>query len=308
MRSSRSITLGVMLSTLLVTPVMAGAAAERAATVRAAKPNPEAELAKLTREANEINKRYRGQVQSLEETRVQASKATQRAKSLKRSLATAQTDVMRFAQTAYMGGDLDSTSLLSFQGDPGAVLDGVSTLSYLAGQRAGRLSRLKQLVKEAKDAEEAATAKVVKLRDDITKLKKDRVRIEALLAKYGFQQPGGSEGLTSRMVNVRNTIMRSFPMPYSVGCLRRGDPGEHGSGRACDFMMSTGGRMPTTEARERGDRLAQWAIDHGRDLGIMYIIWRQRYYDIRTGTGWRMMSDRGGITANHYDHVHISVF
>ena len=39
----------------------------------------------------------------------------------------------------------------------------------------------------------------------------------------------------------------------------------------------------------------------------MYIIWQQRYYDIRTGGGWRMMSDRGGATANHYDHVHVSV-
>ncbi|MER7129746.1 coiled-coil domain-containing protein [Streptosporangium saharense] len=303
MRSSRSITLGVMLSALLMTPLMAGAAVERAA-----KPNPEAELARLTREADALNKRYRGQVQSLEETRVQASKATQRARSLKRSLATAETAVMRFAQTAYMGGELDDVNLLSFQGDPGATLDGAAMLSYLAGQRAGQLGNLKQLVKDAKDAETAAEAKVVKLRDDITKLKKDRVRIESLLAKYGFQQPGGSEGLTPRMVSVRNAVLQSFPMPYSYGCLRRGDPGDHGSGRACDFMMSTGGRMPAAEAKARGDRLAQWAIDHGRDIGIMYIIWQQRYYDIRTGTGWRMMSDRGGITANHYDHVHISVF
>jgi hypothetical protein len=40
----------------------------------------------------------------------------------------------------------------------------------------------------------------------------------------------------------------------------------------------------------------------------MYIIWKQRYYDIRSGGGWDMMSDRGGVTANHYDHVHVSVF
>ncbi|MEV8636410.1 hypothetical protein AB0395_32630 [Streptosporangium sp. NPDC051023] len=303
MRSSRSIALCVMLSALLTTPVMAGAAVRQAA-----KPNPEAELKKLTREASELNKRYRGEVQSLEETRVQASKATENAKSLKRTLATAQTAVMRFAQTSYMGGILDDTNLLAFQGDPGIALDRAATISYLAGQRAGQLNRIKQLIKDAKNAEKAAEAKIVKLKDDIVKLKKDRVRIEGLLAKYGFQQPSGGEGLTPRMISVRNTILQNFPMPYSYGCLRPGDPGEHGSGRACDFMMSTGGRMPTPEAKERGDRLAQWAIDNGRDLGIMYIIWQQRYYDIRTGAGWRMMSDRGGITANHYDHVHVSVF
>ncbi|MEV7010620.1 hypothetical protein [Streptosporangium sp. NPDC051022] len=303
MRSSRSIALGILLSALVLTPMVAGAA-----TGQAAKPNPEAELKRLTQEASLLNKRYRGQVQSLEETRVQASKATANAKGLKRTLATAQGDVTRFAQTAYMGGLLDNTSLLSFQGDPGLVLDQAATVSYLAGQRAGQLGRIKQLIKEAKTAEKAAETKIVQLKNDIVKLKRDRVRIEGLLAKYGFQQPGGSDGLTPRMVSVRNTVLQNFPMPYSYGCLRPGDPGDHGSGRACDFMMSSGGRMPTPDAKARGDRLAQWAIQNGASLGIMYIIWQQRYYDVRTGAGWRMMSDRGGITANHYDHVHVSVF
>ncbi|GHH70323.1 hypothetical protein GCM10017673_21990 [Streptosporangium violaceochromogenes] len=303
MRSVRSNVLGAVLSVLLLTPVAAGAVVQRAA-----KPNPEAELRKLTREADRINKRYRGQVQSLEETRVQASKAAVNAKALKQTLATAQVDVVRFAQSAYMGARLDDSNLLSFQGNAGLVLDQVATMSYLTGQRAGRLNQVKQLIKDARTAEKAADAKIVNLKNDIVKLKKNRVRIEALLAKYSYQPPSSSDGLTPRMVNVRNTILQNFPMPYAVGCLRVGDPGDHGSGRACDFMMSTGGSMPTQEAKERGDRLAQWAIDHGRELGIMYIIWQQRYYDIRTGAGWRMMSDRGGITANHYDHVHISVF
>ncbi len=35
----------------------------------------------------------------------------------------------------------------------------------------------------------------------------------------------------------------------------------------------------------------------------MYVIWRQRYND---GSGWDPMEDRGSITANHYDHVHVS--
>ncbi|MEU0517070.1 hypothetical protein [Streptosporangium sp. NPDC006007] len=303
MRPSRSIALGAVLSALLLTPVTAGAAAWQAV-----KPDPEAELRKLTREASQLNKRYRGQVQSLEEARVQAGKATGTAKSLKRALATAETDVVRFAQSAYMGASLDGGSLVSFEGDAGLVLDQAATMFYLAGQRATRLTQIKQLIKDSRAAEKAAGVKVVKLKDDIAKLKKDRIRIEGLLAKYGFQQPGGSDGLTPRTVAMRNLVMQTFPMPYGVGCLRPGDPGEHGSGRACDFMMSGGGRMPAPDAKERGDRLAQWAIDNGPRLGIMYIIWQQRYYDVRTGAGWRMMSDRGGITANHYDHVHISMF
>jgi hypothetical protein len=38
-------------------------------------------------------------------------------------------------------------------------------------------------------------------------------------------------------------------------------------------------------------------------LGVSYAIWNQR---INTGSGWKGMEDRGGVTANHEDHVHIS--
>ena len=44
-------------------------------------------------------------------------------------------------------------------------------------------------------------------------------------------------------------------------------------------------------------------------LGIMYVIYRQHIWDVRMpSSGWRPMEDRGSITANHFDHVHISVF
>ncbi|WP_030913507.1 coiled-coil domain-containing protein [Streptosporangium amethystogenes] len=303
MRPTRSAILAALLAALLLSPAVAGAA-----PLRVVKPSPEAELKRLTKEAAEINKNYRGQVQSLEETRVQASKATVSAKSLKRALAAAEADIVRFAQTAYMGGALDDGSLLSFQGDPTMALSQAATMSYLASRRATQLNRVKNLIKKAKTAEKAADAKIVALKKDIADLKRQRVRIEGLLAKYGFQTPSGNGGLTPRTVTMRNIVLQTFPMPYGYGCLRPGDPGEHGTGRACDFMMSTGGRVPTADAMERGNRLAQWAIDNGNKYGVMYIIWQQKYYDVRTGAGWRMMSNRGGNTANHIDHVHISMF
>ena len=33
------------------------------------------------------------------------------------------------------------------------------------------------------------------------------------------------------------------------------------------------------------------------------MIWEQR---INHGSGWKAMEDRGGVTANHFDHVHVS--
>ncbi|MFF0308049.1 coiled-coil domain-containing protein [Streptosporangium sp. NPDC004379] len=308
MRPSRPAVLVLLLATLLLTPLLSAGAAAGPAARTAAKPDPEAELRRLTREADRLDKAYRGQVQSLEDIRVRAGKATTSVKSLRRSLEAARTDVVRFAQTSYMGAPLDGGTLLSFQGDVSAALGGAATMSYLASLRSSQLSRIQDLIKKAEKAEKTAGERIAALKADIARLKKNRVRIEGLLAKYGFETPSGSDGLTPRMVGVRNEVLRNFPMPYSYGCLRPGDPGDHGSGRACDFMMSGGGRMPSPADKERGDRLAQWVIDNGPRLGVMYLIWQQRYYDVRSGGGWRMMSDRGGVTANHYDHVHVSVF
>nr|BFE82191.1 hypothetical protein GCM10020093_047920 [Planobispora longispora] len=104
---------------------------------------------------------------------------------------------------------------------------------------------------------------------------------------------------------MRNTIGRYFKLTHVVGCYRYDTFGEHPLGRACDFMMSSGGAMPSAAGVRLGDEIAAWAIKNRAKLGVKYVIWRQR---INHGSGWRFMSDRGGVTANHYDHVHISMF
>ena len=44
-------------------------------------------------------------------------------------------------------------------------------------------------------------------------------------------------------------------------------------------------------------------------FGIEYIIYSQKIWSVeRGGEGWRGMSDRGSVTANHYDHVHVTVY
>lgn len=80
-----------------------------------------------------------------------------------------------------------------------------------------------------------------------------------------------------------------------IGGYRPGDGGDHGSGRAVDIMV-TGAR---------GDAIAAWLQANAGTLGIKYLIWKQRIW--MPGRDWRMMSDRGSATQNHYDHVHVSV-
>ncbi|TYB63160.1 hypothetical protein FXF51_23475 [Nonomuraea sp. PA05] len=298
MRIWRLAVLVAVLSGLLGLPAPSPAMAD---------PSP-AELRKLTKQAARLNELYRGQIQSLEEIRVQAKKATDTSGDLEAQLAAAQAEVSRIAQTSYMVGPLDGTRLLTPSGDPYAMLGGAANLAYMANERTQRVESIKKLIDKSDDAKVNASEKIEKLRKEIKALQNKKDDIQKLLQKYGFQQPGGAEGLTPRMINVRAEIMANFPMKYGVGCLRPGDPGEHGKGRACDFMMSSGGRMAGGSDAANGDALAAWLIANGPRLGVMYIIWKQRYYDIRSGGGWDPMSDRGGVTANHYDHVHVSVF
>ena len=117
------------------------------------------------------------------------------------------------------------------------------------------------------------------------------------------------DNTTPRMRAVRDEVDRRFGPFTSIGCYRPEASGEHPLGRACDFMLSTGGVMPSGPNIARGYDITAWAQANASRLGIMYIIYRQKIWDIRMGSsGWVPMEDRGSITANHYDHVHISVF
>jgi uncharacterized protein YgiM (DUF1202 family) len=75
--------------------------------------------------------------------------------------------------------------------------------------------------------------------------------------------------------------------------------------RAIDMMQSPGGVLPTAENVTRGTKLADWGVANGGAHRVDYVIWRQRINSL-DGRGWRMMEDRGSLTQNHFDHVHVS--
>lgn len=106
--------------------------------------------------------------------------------------------------------------------------------------------------------------------------------------------PASALGLSPNAAQVYEAVCALFPEVTSFGGLRVGDPLDHGSGNAIDCMIDS----------VNGDVLAQWLIDHWKELPLKYIIWEQR---ISYGGEWESMADRGSPTQNHYDHVHISV-
>jgi hypothetical protein len=105
-------------------------------------------------------------------------------------------------------------------------------------------------------------------------------------------------GASSSIVAVHRAVCAAFPEISAYGALRGGG-GDHGSGRAVDIMVSGA----------RGWEVANFVRENYAALGVSYIIYSQSIWSVeRAGEGWRGMSNRGSATANHYDHVHVSVF
>ena len=106
-------------------------------------------------------------------------------------------------------------------------------------------------------------------------------------------------GLTPDAVLVHRTVCARFPQVSSFGGTRGGG-GFHSSGQAVDCMIAD---------PKVGWELARWVRAHARDLGVSEVIYSQKIWTVqRSGEGWRSMSDRGSRTANHEDHVHVSVY
>ena len=110
-------------------------------------------------------------------------------------------------------------------------------------------------------------------------------------------------GLQPQTAAFKEEIANLFGITSFSG-YRPGDSGDHGKGLAIDFMVP--------ESSELGDKIAEYAIQNMAIRGISYIIWKQRFYapfDSKYGPAntWNPMPDRGSVTENHYDHVHVSM-
>ncbi|WP_161950526.1 LysM peptidoglycan-binding domain-containing protein [Streptococcus suis] len=109
-------------------------------------------------------------------------------------------------------------------------------------------------------------------------------------------------GLQPQVAAFRAEVANAFGITSFSG-YRAGDSGDHGKGLAIDFMVP--------ESSALGDQVAAYAVASLASKNINYIIWKQRFYapyDSIYGPAytWNLMPDRGSVTENHYDHVHVS--
>ncbi|MGV3562892.1 MAG: hypothetical protein ACO1ON_06375 [Nocardioides sp.] len=104
-------------------------------------------------------------------------------------------------------------------------------------------------------------------------------------------------GVSPNIAAVHRAVCANFPSITTYGTLR--SDGEHAQGIAVDIMVS-------------GDlawQVAEFVRANYADLGVSYVIHARNIWSVeRSGEGWRGMEDRGSVTANHYDHVHVTTY
>jgi hypothetical protein len=104
--------------------------------------------------------------------------------------------------------------------------------------------------------------------------------------------------LTPAAVYLYRSVCHAFPQITSYGGWDA--HGEHASGKALDIMTSD---------VALGNSIAEFLQAHASELHVYDILWRQHIWTpVRASEGWRLFADRGSATANHYDHVHVSVY
>ena len=120
---------------------------------------------------------------------------------------------------------------------------------------------------------------------------------------------GGNRRLQPDALRVGQYAAAKFGI-RTVGGVRADSLPDHPSGRAVDLMIDG---YRSRAGNWRGDAAAKFFMVHARSFGIKYIIWQQRIWNaqferVKPLWAWRKMSNRGSATANHYDHVHVTVW
>ena len=112
--------------------------------------------------------------------------------------------------------------------------------------------------------------------------------------------PASNYGLKGGAVKTYQAVMSNFSGINSVGGYRASSLSNHQLGLAIDFMITPGSESAL------GWSIAKYLVAHASELNVDHIIFEQKIWTPANPT-WRSMEDRGSTTANHYDHVHVSM-
>jgi len=295
----------------------------------------EPSLDELTAKADKLEEELDGELVVYEEAKAAADKADERLAKVEKAYQSARSDVTELAAAQYKGSGMDPALEVVMSSSPEDTLDSAALAGQISHNNGERLLSLTESRADLKKAAKEADSKLDDAKEIVDELEDKQDEIKERIERYEAEQvpepadddsssgggggTGGGpvpdrlkgwgfDGATPRMAAIRDEIIAKFSLPYEVGCVRS-SADDHGTGQACDFMMSAGGAMPSGGNQQIGWDVAEYAKANADRLGVKYVIWEQKIWDSRNpGAGWKPMEDRGSVTQNHYDHVHISSF
>lgn len=286
-----------------------------APAVSAPAPRDNEDMGTLESRAETLTEEYNGELRDMENVMEEADRAQSRADSTREDVEAARGQVRSLAVATYTSSGIDPSMSLFVESEPDEVIERAIVIDYLSTSNQDKIDQLDQALSRDEVAQENAEERLAEAEADMDELEERRMDVRRLIADHPEQPMRPPDNITPRTEQMRDLGIEIFGRGSEVGgvgCYRAVGGwvvGEHPKGRACDFMVDGNGSMPSEDQVERGWDIANWARDNADDLGVMYVIYRQQIWDVRRGdTDWRPMSDRGSITENHFDHVHISMF
>ena len=281
------------------------------------------------------------------DAKAKLERSQQRQAALKADLSTVETDlgarteaVQELARAAYRAGTLNSVVSILDSGSPTTFLDRLTLLDQIAADQRRTVTDLVDTRDRITKAKAAIDREVAEQRKQLTVMNQRKEDAErALRAAGGGQTTGrvtgsgsatatqaprnadGSWPSQSCSVNDPTTsgcitprLLHAYQQARGAGftrhtaCWRSGGTGEHPKGRACDFAAEKNGfgGVATGGDRTYGNNLAAYFIRNANRLGVLYVIWFRQIW--LPSSGWRSYSGRGSPSAEHTNHVHLSVY
>ena len=292
---------------------------------------------------NALESAAKGQAVAIQKLAASKKRAVQLQTTVKQAEAGAKAmekQVAEIATRSYRLGRPNTMSMLLDSTSPDAFLERIEQLDMMAQFDSKVLIRYRETLDKAEAAKAAIDKEVREQTKQVAALGKKKKEAELALASVGggsvaggfvsgssplakpaprnsdgswpdekctIKDPTSSGCLTPRTLNAYKEAKSDGFTRYTV-CWSQRNSGEHPKGRACDMSSNatTYKNSPATGGdRAYGDRLANYFVKNAGRLGVMYVIWfRQIWFP---GDGWRSYSGSGGASAEHTNHVHVSM-
>ena len=224
----------------------------------------------------------------------------------KAQLAIRQGTVDNVAAAVYMGGPGDSVTALLTAGSPQTLIDKLAFERVVTTQATDEMDNFRQATEQAQAIEaasakseadaraavEAATAARTDLQNKQAELKA-KIAADAgqavltampssVMEALGYAAPIPTVGMSGLVPNARILvayIMATYPGVQSIGGVRSDPLPDHPSGHAIDIMIGSDMTL--------GDTINADVQSQTARFGVKYTMWR---------------------VANHFNHVHVTVF